>query len=108
MFLTLKEWQVLFYLVTLFFGSVHGIFRLFQYSELNLLFFILKLIYYCCALYFVALAYKKFRVTGGIHGKLGRQKPRAEGSMATTDGETDTGDKKKKKKKKSEVDDKIG
>lgn len=28
--------------------------------------------------------------------------------MATTDGETDTGDKKKKKKKKSEVDDKIG
>jgi len=29
-------------------------------------------------LYFTARAYKNFRVTGGIHGKLGRPKPKKE------------------------------
>jgi len=102
-FLTLKEWQVILYIVTLFFGSCHGIFNLFMYSELNLLFFILKLIYYVCALYFVARAYRNFRVTGGIHGKLGRQKPKPEGETPAE--ATDSG--KKKKKKKGSIDDKV-
>ncbi len=31
-------------------------------------------IFYCFALYFGALAYKDFRMTGGIHGTKGRTK----------------------------------
>ena len=74
-FLTLKEWQVIIYIIGLFFGIAHGIFSIFQYSQLRLLFFILHLIYLSFALYFTVRAYKNFRVTGGIHGKLGRPKP---------------------------------
>ena len=62
------------YGVTLFFGICYGFFNLFQHSDLNLLFYILNLIYYGCALFFLAKTYKQFRITGGIHGKLGTQK----------------------------------
>lgn len=73
-YLTLKEWQVVLYAITLFFGICYGFFNLFSHNDLNLLFYILNLIYYGCALFFLLRAYKNFRVTGGIHGKLGVQK----------------------------------
>lgn len=73
-YLTLKEYQVVLYIVTLFMGIAYGFFNLFKHNDLNLLFYILNLVYYGCALFFVAKAYKTFRITGGIHGKNGTWK----------------------------------
>eukprot|EP00347_Sterkiella_histriomuscorum_P008650 403344285 len=75
-YLTLKEYQTVIYIVTLFMGIAYGFFNLFSHNDLNLLFYILNLVYYGCALFFVAKAYKTFRITGGIHGKNGTLKPK--------------------------------
>ena len=67
-FLTLREWQVIMYVIGLFFALVYGIFHLFTYPKYSLLFYIINVIFLGLAFYFVVLAYKNFRYTGGIHG----------------------------------------
>jgi hypothetical protein len=76
----LKEYQVVLYIITLFAGVFYGFFNLFKHSDLNLLFYILNLVYYGCALFFLCKAYRNFRMTGGIHGKNGtlKEKPAGE------------------------------
>ncbi|CDW88769.1 UNKNOWN [Stylonychia lemnae] len=97
-YLTLKEWQVVLYIIALFFGFAHGIFNLFQFSDMRLLFYIINLVYYGCALFFIIKNYKDFRVTGGIHGAEGTQKVKAPKEVSSTKGGEKSSEKKKGKK----------
>jgi hypothetical protein len=72
--LTLREWQCLLYIVGLLIGILHGLFSIFYFSKINLLFFILNIVLLCIAFWFVCRRYYKFRVAGGIHGTNGRTK----------------------------------
>ena len=73
-FLTLREWQVIIYLLLLVVSVVNGIFNVFDFSTVGLLFYIVNLIYLVFALYFCFFAYKSFRMTGGIHGGVPKKK----------------------------------
>lgn len=80
-YLTLREWEIIMYFVALTCGTIYGLLNLFSAKNISLLFYILNEIFYFSALYFGTLAYKDFRMSGGIHG---------------TNGRTRKGDKKKK------------
>lgn len=51
----------------------HGIGQVFLFKEYSLLFYIINILFYVGALYYVAFAYKDFRLSGGIHGKEGKK-----------------------------------
>ena len=58
-------------------GVIYGIIGMLYKTNVNfnnMLFYIMSEVYYVLALYFLFLAYKNFRLTGGIHGALGTQK----------------------------------
>lgn len=62
---------------------IQGTLDIFSYTGLDLLFYIPNLVYYGLSLYFTGLAYKAFRLTGGIHGgqsKTDREKGHKKGS----------------------------
>ena len=72
-FLTLKEWQVILYMLFLFLGIVFGFLNIFAFSTLSLLFYIVNLVYYAFALYFTFISYRNFRKSGGIHGGVSKK-----------------------------------
>ena len=72
-YLTLREWQVILYLLTLIFGIIYGIFNIFDEPAETLFFYILNIVFLCFAVYFVWMAYKAFRTSGGIYGGKSRE-----------------------------------
>ena len=73
-FLTLREWQVILYLLLLLIGIINGFFNIFAFSTVSLLFYIVTLVFLGFALYFLFFAYKAFRMAGGIHGGVPKAK----------------------------------
>lgn len=71
-YLTLSEWQVIVYEIVLLFGIVHGALSIFSFNNINLLFFILLLIFYGLCFFYTGQRYLTFRAHGGIHGNVGR------------------------------------
>ena len=69
-YLTLSEWQIILYLIALSFGILHGVFTIFQYGEISLLFFIILLCFYGLSIMVISRRYRKFRSAGGIHGNV--------------------------------------
>jgi hypothetical protein len=72
-FLTLREWQIVLYLLFLVVGVIYGITNIFTQPAEVLIFYIINLVFLCFAVYFCWLAYKAFRMSGGIHGGLSRE-----------------------------------
>ena len=72
-YLTLKEWQIIIYLLLLLLGLVNGFLNVFAFSTVSLLFYIITLVYLGFALWFAFFAYKAFRMTGGIHGGISKK-----------------------------------
>lgn len=72
-FLTLREWQVIIYMIIVLTASIYGLINIFYFDQLNLLLYILNLMFYFIGLYFVLIAYKQFRLSGGIHGGKSRE-----------------------------------
>jgi hypothetical protein len=71
-FLTLREWQIIIYMLFLVFGTIYGILNVFSQPTETLFFYIVNLVFYGFALYFCWLAYKQFRTSGGIYGGKSR------------------------------------
>jgi hypothetical protein len=71
-YLTLHEWAIVVYLITLVFGITHGFLSIFAFTDVSLLFFILLLVFYFLSFYGTGTRYLTFRAHGGIHGNIGR------------------------------------
>lgn len=71
-YLTLREWEVIGHMIFLSLGIVYGFINIFAFEQISLLFYIINLVFYCFALYYVFNAYKDFRRAGGIYGKDGK------------------------------------
>ena len=58
-YLTLRERQIVFYMVTIAFGIIYGFLNVFSstLTTVSLLFYIINLIYYCMALFYCWAAY---------------------------------------------------
>ena len=67
-YLTLREWQVVIYIFAMCINVIYGVFHLFIYAKINLLFYILNVVFIGLASYFTMMAYRQFRFSGGIHG----------------------------------------
>ena len=71
-FLTLREWSIIIYMIMLLFSAIYGILNIFTIGTIGLLFYIMNLMFYILALYYILGAYKHFRDAGGIHGTKGK------------------------------------
>ena len=72
-YLTLKEWQVILYMLFLFIGLINGFINIFAFESVSLIFYIINLVYYGIAMYFAFMSYKNFRKSGGIHGGVSKK-----------------------------------
>lgn len=98
-YLTLHEWAIILYMLTLLLGMTHGFINIFAYKDVSLLFFILLLVFYFLSFYFTGSRYITFRGHGGIHGNVGRVK------QPNTDNKTKLLKKEKKRKDSSDSSD---
>jgi hypothetical protein len=70
-YLTLRQWELIVYMLTLVLGVFFGTVHIFYFDRLSLLFYIINLVVNSFAVYFLFNAFKEYRRAGGIKGKNG-------------------------------------
>ena len=67
-YLSLREMMIVIYWITLAMGLMYKFMQLFDFSQLQLLFFILEQVFIGISLYYVGLGYLAYRKSGGVKG----------------------------------------
>ena len=68
-YLTLREWMIVIYLITVLAGFIGKIRLMSNYTKSHLLFFILEIVFLVLSVIYVGNAYKDYRLSGGLKGK---------------------------------------